>query len=140
MKIVTGKIGLILRLGITAIVLLLGQQALAVGTDAGTLIDNTVNVDYDVNTVAQTTLSDSVSFVVDRRVDFTLSQLGGALVNVTPGQPDAFFDLLLTNTSNSTLDFSIALNDAIATVRGVPTTAIMSNIEYAVNTLVYTGA
>ncbi len=31
MKIVTRKIGLILRLGMTAVVLLLGQQAMAVG-------------------------------------------------------------------------------------------------------------
>ncbi len=140
MKIVTGKTGLILRLGMTAVVLLLGQQAMAVGTNAGISINNTVDVNYDVNLIAQTTLSSNVSFVVDRRVDFTLTQLGGALVNVTPGQPDAFFDLLLTNLSNSTLDFSIVFDATIANVRGVPTTASMSNIEYAVNTLVYTGA
>ena len=139
MKIVTRKIGLILRLGMTAVVLLLGQQAMAVGTDAGTLIANTVNVDYEVNSVNQDDLTDTVSFLVDRRVDFTLTQLGSALVNVTPGEPTAyFFDLLLTNTSNSTLDFSLVLDDAIATVRSQATTASMSNIEYAVNTLVYT--
>lgn len=133
MKIVTGKTGLILRLGMTAIVLLLGQQAMAVGTDAGTSIDNTVDVDYEVNSVPQTTLSDSVSFVVDRRVDFTLTQLGGALVDVTPGENDAFFDLLLTNTSNSTLDFSLVLDDTIVLVRGFVPDASMSNIEYAVS-------
>jgi len=139
LKIVTGKTGLILRLGMTAVVLLLGQQAMAVGTDAGTSIDNTVNVDYEVGGINQTDLTDTVSFVVDRRVDFTLTQLGGALVNVTPGEQNAFFDFLLTNTSNSPLDFSLALDDTIATVRGVSTTASMSGIEYAVNTLVYTG-
>ena len=139
MKIVTGKIGLILRLGMTAVVLLLGQQAMAVGTDAGTSIDNTVSVDYEVDLIAQTTLSDSVSFVVDRRVDFTLTQVGGALVDVTPGEPDAFFDLLLTNTSNSTLDFSIVLDDTIGSVRGFGTTASMSNIEYAVSALPVSG-
>jgi len=140
MKIVTGKTGLILRLGMTAIVLLLGQQAMAVGTDVDTAISNTVNVDYEVAGINQTDLTSTVTFVVDRRVDFTLTQLGGALVDVTPGQPLAFFDLLLTNTSNSTLDFSIALNDAIGTVRGQLVTATMDNIIYAVNTLVYTGA
>jgi uncharacterized repeat protein (TIGR01451 family) len=76
--------------------------------------------------------------VVDRRVDFTLTQLGGALVEVTPGEDDAWFDLLLTNTSNSTLDFSLVLDDTIVLVRGDVPNASMDNIEYAVNTLVYT--
>lgn len=116
-----------------AIVLLLGQQAMAVGTDAGTSIDNTVDVNYEVATVAQTTLSVTVSFVVDRRVDFTLTQIGFALVDVTPGENDAFFDLLLTNTSNSALDFSLVLDDTIVLVRGFVPDASMSNIEYAVS-------
>ncbi len=138
MKIVTGKTGLILRLGLTAIVLLLGQQAMAVGTDAGTSIDNTVNVDYEVAGINQDDLTDTVSFVVDRRVSFTLTQLGGQLVEVTPGETLAFFDLLLTNTSNSTLDFSLDLDASIVTVRGFGVTASMDNIIYAVSTEVYT--
>ena len=107
---------------------------MAVGTDAGTSIDNTVNVDYEVGGINQTDLTDTVSFVVDRRVDFTLTLVSGVLVNVTPGENDAFFDLLLTNTSNSTLDFSLALDQAgVTTVRGVPDTADMTAAEYAVS-------
>ena len=115
-------------------VLLFTQQAMAIGTAAGTAIDNTVTVDYDVNGVDQTDLTDSVSFVVDRRVDFTLSLVGGALVDVTPGEQDAFFDLLLTNDSNSPLDFNLLLDQAgVTTVRGVGDTADMDNAEYAVS-------
>ena len=128
------KPGLFLRLGAMAAVLLFGQQAMAVGTAAGQQIDNTVTVDYDVNGIDQTDLTDSVSFVVDRRVDFTIDLVGGALVNVAPGQQDAFFDLRLTNDSNSPLDFSIVLDQAgVTTVRGVSDTADMDNIEYAVS-------
>ena len=140
MKVVNGKIGLILRLGVVVAALLLGQQSLAIGTDAGTSIDNTVNVDYDVGGIDQTDLTSTVSFVVDRRVDFTLTQLGGALVPVIPGQLDAFFDLLLTNTSNSTLDFNLVLDQAgVVTVRGVPDTADMTSPEYAVSALPVSG-
>ena len=129
-----GKLGLMFRLGALAGALLLGQQALAVGTAAGTDIDNTVTVDYDVNGIDQADLTSSVSFVVDRRVDFTIDLVGGALVEVTPGENDAFFDLRLTNTSNSPLDFSIVLDQAgVTTVRGVADTADMDNAEYAVS-------
>ncbi len=134
MKPLTGKIGLIFRLGAMAGVLLFTQQAMAVGTAAGTAVDNTVTVDYDVNGVDQADLTSSVSFVVDRRVDFTLSLVGGALVDVTPGENDAFFDLLLTNDSNSPLDFNLLLDQAgVTTVRSVGDTADMSNAEYAVS-------
>lgn len=134
MKLKIGRIGLFLRLGAMAGVLLFGQQAMAIGTAAGTAIDNTVSVDFDVNGVDQADLTSSVSFVVDRRVDFTLSLVGGALVDVTPGENDAFFDLLLTNDSNSPLDFSLLLDQAgVTTVRGVGDTADMTNAEYAVS-------
>jgi uncharacterized repeat protein (TIGR01451 family) len=134
MKHVVERIGLFVRLGALCAALSMGQQAFAVGTAAGTSIDNTVSVDYDVNGIDQADLTSSVSFVVDRRVDFTLSLVGGALVDVTPGENDAFFDLLLTNDSNSPLDFNLLLDQAgVTTVRGVADTVDMSNAEYAVS-------
>ena len=128
------KLSLIFRLGALAGVLLFGQQAMAVGTAAGTSIDNTVTVDYFVNGIDQTDLTSSVSFVVDRRVDFTLAALGGALVDVTPGATDSFFDFLLTNDSNSPLDFSVVLTQlAGGTVRGSTDDADMAVVDYAVS-------
>jgi len=134
MKLKVGKTGLILRLGAMFAALLAGQQVMAIGTAAGTSIDNTVSVDYEVAGINQADLTSVVSFVVDRRVDFTLTLVGGALVDVTPGENDAFFDLLLTNDSNSPLDFNLVLDQAgVVTVRGVGDTADMTDPEYAVS-------
>jgi len=137
MKLVSGKTGLMIRLGVLVTAMLLGQQAMAVGTRANTLVANTATVDYDVASVPQAQLSSNVvQFVVDRRVNFTLTLVGGALVPVTPGGNDYFFDMLLTNTSNSILDFNVALAQLIGApplVRGQTDDADMATVDYAVS-------
>lgn len=134
MKLTHGKKGLTFRLGAMAAALLFGQQAMAVGTPAGEVVENTASVAYEVGAVGQTPVdSNTVSFLVDRRVAFTLTQEGTALVPVTPGENDAFFDLRLTNTSNSALDFNLVLDQAgVTTVRTVADTGDMTAPEYAV--------
>ena len=135
MKLVDGKTGLILRLGTMIVALLAGQQAMAIGTRAGTEVENTATVDYRVGTVDQTAIdSNTVTFVVDRRVDFDLTPLGGALVPVTPGETGAFFDFLLTNDSNSELDFSLDLTQLVGgSVRSSTDDADMQQVDYAVS-------
>jgi uncharacterized repeat protein (TIGR01451 family) len=134
MKFVIGKTGLVFRLGAMVAALLLGQHAMAIGTEAGTGIDNTVTVDFEVNGVDQADLTDSVSFVVDRRVDFDLTPLGTALVDVTQSQTGAYFDFLLSNDSNSPLDFQIDLAQMIGgSVRSVGDTGTMTTVDYAVS-------
>ena len=135
MKLVDGKTGLILRLGAMIVALLAGQQAMAIGTRAGTSVENTATVDYRVGTVDQTAIdSNTVTFVVDRRVDFDLTPLGGALVPVTPGETGAFFDFLLTNDSNSELDFSLDLQQLVGgSVRSATDDADMQQVDYAVS-------
>jgi uncharacterized repeat protein (TIGR01451 family) len=136
MKLVSRKTGLMIRLGVLVTALLFGQQAMAVGTRAGTLVENTATVDYDVATVQQTQLSsNTVQFAVDRRVNFTMTALGGALVPVTPGGNDYFFDFLLTNTSNSVLDFNVAIAQMVGgLVRpGQTDDADMPTVDYAVS-------
>lgn len=95
---------------------LLGQQALAAGTEAGTTVDNTASVDYFVGGIDQNDVtSNTVTFVVDRRVNFTLDLVStGDLVPVSPGGTDYFVDFLLTNVSNSDLDFDLALAQVAA--------------------------
>ncbi|MCP4302207.1 MAG: hypothetical protein GY783_16600 [Gammaproteobacteria bacterium] len=136
MKFLNGKIGLMLRFSAVVTALLLGQQAMAVGTAADTDILNEVTVNYDVGSVGQTA-TDSVIFKVDRRVDFTLLPVStGDLEGVTPGESDAWVDFLLTNTSNATLDFLLA---APNTAPGDPVDgsgnddADMSNIRWGVS-------
>jgi uncharacterized repeat protein (TIGR01451 family) len=83
--------------------------ALAVGTDAGTTVSNTATVDFTIGTVAQPTLSSNAAdFVVDRRVDMTLTAIPVANVTVTPATTGNGIAMTLTNTSNATLDFGLA--------------------------------
>ena len=136
MKFVHGKIGLMFRLGAVAAASLLGQQAMAVGTPAGEVVENTASVAYDILTVPQTAVpSNTETFVVDRRVDFAITLVGGALVPITPLDTDAFFDLRLTNTSNSALDFRLILDQAgVTTVRGLAdTTNMVGPPQFAVS-------
>ena len=55
MKLLKRKTSLMLRLGISAMALLIGQHAMALGTDPGIIVTNTANVDYEVLGFAQAT-------------------------------------------------------------------------------------
>ena len=92
------------------------QVAMAAGTTANTSVANTVVVDWNAGAVAYST-TDTASFVVDRLVTFTVSNLaaGGLTVDVYPGVAGGVgvnvmaFDVV--NLSNTALDFTIsALN------------------------------
>ncbi len=135
------KLGFILKLGITATVLLLTQHALAVGTTAGTDVDNMATVNYDVAGNPQTEIESSptgnsvpgangtvTSFEVDNRVDFTLTQVGAAHTAVAPGDTDAFVEFLLTNTGNSAMDFRM-----VATQLGSGDGAVNTLVDTDVN-------
>ena len=140
MKLVDRKPGLTLRLGAMIVALLVGQQAMAVGTRAGTTITNVATVDYEVGGVNQADISSdplTAQFVVDRRVDFTLEPvLTGDLVPVNPSETDVFVDFRLTNTSNSDLDFALSLAQSGDgdDVDGFTDDADMQTIDYAVET------
>ncbi len=140
MKLVDGKSGLTLRLGAMIVALLVGQQAMAVGTRAGTTITNVATVDYEVGGVNQADISSdplTAQFVVDRRVDFTLAPAStGDLVPVNPSETDVWVDFILTNTSNSDLDFALSLAQSGNgdNVDGFVDDADMQTIDYAVVT------
>ncbi len=91
MKILREKCSFIVKLGMTAAVLLFTQHALAAGTTAGTDVDNMATVNYSVGGNPLTEIESSptgnttpgangtvTTFVVDNRVDFTLAQVGAA--------------------------------------------------------------
>lgn len=116
MKVVIRKLDSLLRLGAAAGLLLAGQQALAIGTDAGTDIDNTAVITYSVNGAVQDPL-DAIAptFVVDRVVNFTLGTANAALTQTGPGETGAIVLYTLTNTGNSPLDFRL---DAVNVTTG----------------------
>ncbi len=104
----------LIRPGGLAIMALLGlgfSPAAWSATPAGTDISNTVTLDYDVGTVAQTQLSDTVTFEVDRLLNIEVSAVA-ANVDVTPGESDAVRAFDVTNLGNETQDVSLTVADA----------------------------
>jgi len=114
----------LMKLSVSVAALLFSQHALAVGTIAGTDVDNLATVTYEVATVLQDVVESApgagnavpgagngtvTSFVVDNRVDFSLTQVGTAHTTVSPGQTDAVVEFLLSNDGNSAQDFNMSV-------------------------------
>ncbi|MFZ5561377.1 MAG: hypothetical protein ACOY41_07645 [Pseudomonadota bacterium] len=98
------SLGLVLAAGLA---LGLAAPALAAGTAAGTVISNTVSVDYEVGGINQPDVTSlPTTFVVDRMVNVTVANLGGA-VNVVPNSQDQWIAFTVQNDSNSPLDFRL---------------------------------
>ncbi|MEM7432361.1 MAG: hypothetical protein AAF351_10580 [Pseudomonadota bacterium] len=131
MKTATKGLGLQFKLGVSVFALLVGQQAMALGTDAGTSVDNQALVSYTVGTVAQTPIDSDpagnstpgngnpTTFLVDRRVSFTLVEASGDnLPVVNPGDTDVVTSFTLVNTSNAIMDFRLTVADFPGAVFG----------------------
>ncbi|MCF6324196.1 MAG: hypothetical protein L3J89_07730 [Gammaproteobacteria bacterium] len=98
--------------GIPTTVLLLtmmAPNAMAVGTASNTSVTNFATVNYDVASVGQPAINSAlVAFVVDTRVDLTVSTDDLAEVAVTPGSNDNVMTFTVTNTGNAPHDFSLS--------------------------------
>jgi len=82
---------------------------------AGDSVTNTVELDYEVGGVAQTQITDSETFTVDRRVAVDVIEYDNATSGVSPGQAllaDFYVTgttgWLVTNTSNDSIDVALA--------------------------------
>jgi hypothetical protein len=84
------------------------SPAFAAGTTAGTTVTNQVTLDYKVGGIDQNQVTASDSFKVDRKVNLTVTETGGAATTVTPGQTGAVTTFSVTNSSNAPLDFALA--------------------------------
>src|SRR3954452_22703593 len=94
------------------------SPAFAAGTASGTSITNTVLLDYQVGGVSQTQLSATDSFVVDRKVVVSVSEVGSATTQVGPGQAVAVTTFQVANASNATIDVALAATQPGGTVHG----------------------
>ena len=105
------------KLKYAAAILLLAcvQQAQAEGTLQGTNVANTASIGYTVGGVAQPAISsNTVNFVVDRRINLTVAEVGGTATSVIPGSIDRVTTFTVTNTTNGVEDFRLlASNDAV---------------------------
>ena len=89
-------------------------SVLAVGTDAGTSINNIATVGYKVGGVDQATIdSPPTTFVVDQVVDFVVAEADGADTSVGAGEQDAVARFTVTNTGNETQDFALSVADLV---------------------------
>ncbi|MDX5361083.1 MAG: DUF11 domain-containing protein [Alphaproteobacteria bacterium] len=89
---------------------LAASPALAVGTEAGTTVSNTVSVAYNVGGVAQTASTDTAEFVVDRKIDVTVAAAGTN--QVIPGQAAEVLAYTVTNTGNGEQGYDIDVSVA----------------------------
>lgn len=104
----TSKLKFLVASSAVPLTMLGTTPAFAAGTAQGTGITNTVNVNYQVGGVAQTQQTATDTFVVDRKIIFTLAEKAPiGTTSVTPGQSAQQTTFILTNTSNDTLDFTI---------------------------------
>ena len=120
---------------VSALAALGATPAYAAGTTAGATITNTVAVNFQVGGVAQTAQTASNSITVDRKVNLTIVNVG-ATTSVSPGQTAAVTTFQVTNSSNDTLDLSLAaLNQAGGTAAHGGTDVIdVSNFKYYADT------
>lgn len=115
-----------------AVVALIGAMAVsspayAGGTDAGTVVSNTFTLDYQVNAVAQTQITNDGNggnaaptiFTVDRIADLTVTAQGDLAgppvgVSVTPGATGQSLVFAVTNVGNDNQAYALSIADVAA--------------------------
>lgn len=92
--------------------LLLGQSAYAVGIASSTSVQNDVTVDYEVSGSAQTQLTDSVTFLVDNKVDLSIAVTNDTVI---PNQADQVLTYTIVNEGNTTQGYRLTVaNSTVA--------------------------
>ncbi len=107
----TSKLKLLVTSALSTVALLGVNPAFAadLGTDAGTDIDNTVTVNFNVGGTAQTAETGSDSFKVDRKVNLLVSETGNGNTVVAPDASQQAVSFTVRNLTNDTLDFLLSV-------------------------------
>ena len=85
-----------------------GSAHAATGTLAGTSITNTASVTYTVGGTTTTAPSASATFVVDKKVNLSVTQMGSVATQSALGATDQVTTFTVTNLTNATQDFQLA--------------------------------
>lgn len=95
---------------IAAIAIVAPLSAEAAGTASGTLISNSVTVNYEVSGVAQTPLSTgpTATFAVDTKVNLTVTTTDSSYVSSAPSSTSQVLTFTVRNDGNATQDYSVA--------------------------------
>lgn len=81
--------------------------AFAQETPAGTTINNQASVSYNVGGSPQSSTSNTASFLVDKKVNLTVAEVGGVATSVSIGSTDQVTTFTVTNLTNATQDFKL---------------------------------
>jgi len=104
------------RIGIGTVLALVGLcmplPGHAVGTVAGTDIDNTASVSYEISGTPQITTSNTVTLTVTEVLDVDVTLLSGP-ASVVPGSTAQDLLFVVTNTGNGTEPFTLAIDNAL---------------------------
>ena len=91
----------------------IAPQCLAEGTVAGTDIDNTAVVSYEVGGAPQTTTSNTLTLTVAEVLDVDVTLLSGPQ-SVPSGTGPHGLLFVVTNTGNGTEEFALAIDNAVS--------------------------
>lgn len=135
----TSKLKLLSASSGFGLMLAFASPAFAQNTDANTLIQNNVTVNFQVGGVAQTPIAAVNEFRVDRKILFSVAEKTTVgTTNVTSGQLNQDTAFTIVNSSNDTLDFSLAATNTTSGTTiggGRGTDGIdVANFEYAIDT------
>ena len=88
------------------------QSSLAIGTIAGTDIDNTAVVDYQIAGTPQTTTSNTVTLTVAEVLDVDVTLLSGPVSVASPASAEELL-FVLTNIGNGTETFALSIDNQL---------------------------
>jgi hypothetical protein len=108
--------------GLLALALLASTGAHAGGTTAGTTITNKATLTYSVGNVNQNSIGSSpggntsgsgsnTSFVVDNKVNLTVTTSDSAAVSAVPGQTAVTTTFVVTNSGNFVQDYALSMTN-----------------------------
>jgi len=83
-------------------------------TTSGTIVSNTASVTYTVGGAQTTTSSNAATFVVDKKVNLTVAEVGGLPTYVSLGGTDQVTTFTVTNQTNSVQDFKLDVTQTLA--------------------------
>lgn len=129
------KMNLFIVLATAALALGLAPLALAGGTPSGTPINNTATLTYTVGTATQTPVpSNTASFVVDTKIDLTVTTVDGAIVEVVPNTFAQVLTYSVRNDGNAPQDYSLQALDSATGAFGETETFDAANVNVFVDT------
>ena len=93
--------------------IILAPQALAAGVPAGTPIENTATVNFEISGNAVSVDTNTTTVVVAERIDLVVTRQSPQLL-VQPGDTNQAILFRVTNTGNGTETFSLAIDSNVA--------------------------